>query len=120
MTRYFIELMGCIYLELLHNYNIFMEELEFEWSPTKAESNEWKHGVSFEEAKSIFYDANARLIYDSEHSAQESRFILLGISNRFRLLTVSHLYKKRDRLIRLISARPATKQERKQYEDFLK
>ncbi|MBD2328000.1 BrnT family toxin [Alkalinema sp. FACHB-956] len=96
-----------------------MDELEFEWNPLKAEANERKHGVSFEEAESVFYDEYARLIPDPDHSIGEERFILLGVSEISRLLTVVHLYKGSDRMIRIISARPATKQERHQYEEFL-
>lgn len=96
-----------------------MGEIEFEWNPSKAKTNERKHGVSFEEAQTVFSDENARLIYDPEHSVDEDRFLLLGVSDEFRLLVVSHLYKKSDRLIRIISARTATRYERKQYEEFL-
>jgi uncharacterized DUF497 family protein len=103
-----------------------MSEIEFEWNLSKAQSNERKHGVSFEEAQTVFYDENARLIYDPEHSIEEDRFLMLGMSNEFRLLIVSHLYKESDvydglrlRLIRIISARLATRRERQQYEDFL-
>jgi uncharacterized protein len=96
-----------------------MDELEFEWNPLKAETNQRKHGISFEEAESAFYDEYARLIPDPDHSIREERFLLLGVSEMSRLLTVVHLYKENDRLIRIISARPATKPERKQYEEFL-
>ncbi len=96
-----------------------MDELEFEWNPLKAEANQRKHGISFEEAESAFYDEYARLIPDPEHSIGEERFLLLGVSEVSRLLTVVHLYKANDRLIRIISARPATKPERSQYEDLL-
>lgn len=95
-----------------------MSELIFEWDEQKARANQQKHDVSFEEAQSVFYDENARLIYDSEHSQQEDRYILLGLSSSFRLLVVSHLYQESDEIIRIISARKATKQERKQYLDF--
>ncbi|MDJ0621040.1 MAG: BrnT family toxin [Calothrix sp. MO_192.B10] len=93
--------------------------MRFDWDEQKAESNEQKHGVSFEEARTVFYDENARLIYDPEHSVEEDRYIMLGISSLFRLLVVCHLYQKNDELIRIISARKATKQERQQYIDFL-
>ncbi|MEH2058315.1 MAG: BrnT family toxin [Nostoc sp.] len=96
-----------------------MSEIEFEWNLSKAKSNGRKHGVSFEEAQTVFSDENARLIYDPEHSVEEDRFLLLGMSDEFRLLVVSHLYKDSDRLIRIISARTATRHERKQYEEFL-
>jgi uncharacterized protein len=96
-----------------------MNELEFEWNPLKAEANQRKHGITFEEAESAFYDEYARLIPDPDHSIGEERFLLLGVSEVFQLLTVVHLYKENDRLIRIISARPATKYERNQYEEFL-
>jgi uncharacterized protein len=98
-----------------------MDEIEFEWNPLKAEANQRKHGISFEEAESAFYDEYARLLPDSAHSIGEERFLLLGVSEVSRLLTVVHLYKDKanDRLIRIISARPATKHERQQYEEFL-
>lgn len=95
-----------------------MNELRFEWDEYKAESNEQKHGVSFLEARTVFYDENARLMYDPEHSVQEDRYILLGMSSSLRLLVVCHLHRDNDELIRIISARKATKQERQQYRDF--
>jgi uncharacterized protein len=96
-----------------------MDELEFEWDPPKAEANQRKHGVSFEEAESVFYDEYARLVPDPDYSIGEERFLLLGVSEESRLLLVVHLYKGNDHLIRIISARPATKPERKQYEECL-
>ena len=71
-----------------------MSELRFEWDEFKAESNVLKHGVSFDEAQTIFYDENARLQYDSEHSQDEERYILLGMSSSLRLLVVSHFYQE--------------------------
>lgn len=95
-----------------------MSELRFEWDEYKARGNEQQHGISFEEAQAVFYDENARLMYDLEHSQEEDRYILLGISSSLRLLVVFHLYRKDDELVRIISARKATKQERQQYRDF--
>ncbi len=95
-----------------------MDELRFEWDQFKAESNEQKHGISFNEAQTIFYDENARLRHDSEHSVDEERYILLGMSSSLRLLVVSHIYQEDIELIRIISARKATKRERQQYRDF--
>jgi len=77
-----------------------------------------KHGVSFDEAQTIFYDENARLRYDSEHSQDEERYILLGMSSSLRLLVVSHFYQEEIELIRIISARKATTRERQQYREF--
>jgi len=95
-----------------------MSELEFEWDDQKARANERKHGISFQEAQTVFYDENARLLYDSNHSFDEERYILLGISNSLYLLVVCHVYKEDGGIIRIISARKATKQESKQYRSF--
>ena len=94
-----------------------MDELVFEWDPKKSASNEEKHGVSFEEAKTVFTDQFARLIADPDHSEKEDRFILLGTSIHSRLLVVCHCVRTKDS-IRIISARKADKQERKLYEVF--
>lgn len=94
-----------------------MKRLEFSWDAEKAKINEKKHGVSFEEAQTVFYDENARLIHDPDHSDEEDRFILLGMSWRFRILTGCHCYRAQDMVIRIVSARKATKRERTQYEE---
>ena len=96
-----------------------MKKISFVWDQTKAESNLQKHKISFEEAKTVFLDPNARMIFDPEHSGDEDRFILLGISYGLRLLVVCHCYKEDDMVIRIISARKANKNEQKQYESFL-
>jgi len=90
--------------------------IEFEWSQPKARANLKKHGVSFEEAQSVFYDDYARQFLDDEHSEDEERFILLGRSNRSRLLIVCHCERAGGDVIRIISARKATAKERKYYE----
>jgi uncharacterized protein len=95
-----------------------MSELSFDWDDQKAKVNEQKHGVSFEEAQTVFYDENARLRYDSDRSLDEERYILLGISSLLRLLVVCHVYREGQGIIRIISARKATKQEVKQYRSF--
>jgi len=92
-----------------------MKKLEFSWDHRKAETNKQKHGVSFEEAQSVFYDGNARIIHDLDHSEDEDRFILLGISLKLRMLVVSHCYRAQDSVIRIISARRATERERGKY-----
>ena len=92
-----------------------MNELRFEWHSTKSAVNAKKHGISFEEAKSVFSDENAKLIADPDHSDDENRFILLGISIRLRTLVVCHCYRGDDNIIRIISARKATTSERKIY-----
>lgn len=94
-----------------------MSDLRFEWDPRKAASNERRHGISFEEAKTVFYDEHAKLIDDPNHSADEDRFILLGMSAKLRVLIVVHAYRARDDVIRLISARKATRSERARYEE---
>ncbi len=93
--------------------------MEFRWDARKAALNLKKHGVSFAEAESVFYDAYARLISDPEHSAAEERFLLLGYSTSLRLLVVSHCYRKKEEEVRIISARKATRSERLQYEGFI-
>ncbi len=87
-----------------------MSELAFDWDDLKAKANERKHGVSFEEARTVFYDENARLRYDSDHSLNEERYILLGISSSLRLVVVCHVYREGNGIIRIISARKATNQ----------
>ena len=92
-----------------------MGNIEFAWDKRKARSNLTKHGVSFEEAQSVFLDESARLIDDPDHSEEEDRFLLLGYSFRARCLIVSHCYRESDSVIRLISARRATAQEENVY-----
>ncbi len=96
-----------------------MKNIEFSWDINKADSNLVKHSVSFEEAKTVFDDDNARLIYDPEHSEDEDRFILLGLSYKLKVLTVVHCYKDSENNIRIISARKSTKTEEKQYKEYL-
>lgn len=90
--------------------------LEFEWDPDKAEVNRKKHGVSFEEASTVFRDPLARLVDDPEHSFHEERYVLFGRSDADRLLAVMHTV--RGQALRLISAREMTPRERKQYATF--
>ena len=92
-----------------------MSEIKFVWDELKNKINQKKHGVSFEEAQTAFYDENARLIADPDHSEDEDRFILLGMSQRARLLIICHCYRENDEVIRIISARKADKQETNQY-----
>jgi len=92
--------------------------IKFAWDPRKARSNLVKHGVSFEEAQSVFLDEAARLIGDPDHSEDESRFLLLGYSTQARCLIVSHCYRETEFVIRLISARRATEKEEKSYWSF--
>lgn len=97
-----------------------MEEIKFIWDESKNNLNKKKHGISFEEAKTVFYDQNGRLIADPDHSAAEDRFILLGFSSHLNLLVVCHCYREDGDTIRIISARKATKTEKSQYKGFLR
>jgi uncharacterized DUF497 family protein len=95
-----------------------MEKIYFEWDENKNQINQNKHKISFKEAESVFYDENALLIDDPDHSDQEERFIILGYSNKANLLVVCHCYRASDTIIRIISARKATQSETRQYYDF--
>lgn len=90
--------------------------VHFVWDERKNESNKKKHGISFEEALSCFYDPLHVLINDPDHSNNEERMVLIGMSSKDRLLVVVHAEKTEDE-VRLISARKATRKERKQYEE---
>lgn len=90
-------------------------ELSFEWDEKKSVANKKKHHVSFEEAQAVFVDENALLIDDPDHSHEEARFILLGLSAKMRTLIVCHCYRKSNEVIRIISARKATRREQKGY-----
>jgi len=92
-----------------------MTELIFTWDPEKAISNLVKHAVAFEEAQTVFYDEFAVEFYDEEHAEWEHRFLLLGLSARMRILLVCHCYQEAESVIRIISARKATKQEAQNY-----
>ena len=96
-----------------------MDNIYFAWDENKNQINISKHGVSFSEGKTVFFDENALLISDPDHSIDEDRFILLGISEERRLLIVCHCYRSKDSIIRIISARLATKKEKQQYFDAL-
>jgi len=86
------------------------------WDNRKADSNNQKHGVSFEEAATVFEDENGLVIFDPDHSEEEDRFIILGFSNVLRLLVVCHCYREDEEQIRIISARKATVRESATYE----
>lgn len=90
--------------------------IEFEWDRDKAQSNRRKHGVSFEEARSVFYDEYARQFFDKDHAETEDRFIMLGLSDRSRILVVCHCERLQGRVIRLTSARKTTATERTYYD----
>lgn len=90
--------------------------MRFEWDPAKAASNARKHKVTFEVAKSVFYDDFAVQFFDEEHSSSEDRFLLLGMSSDSRLLLVCHCEREDGDVIRIISARKATANEAQFYQ----
>ena len=92
-----------------------MKPLKFEWDETKNRANLRKHGVSFAEAQSVFFDENAVEFYDDGHSGLEDRFLLLGLSARLRILLVCHCLRGGGSAVRIISARKATRNERELY-----
>ncbi|MFH2060070.1 MAG: BrnT family toxin [Pseudomonadota bacterium] len=92
-----------------------MKRIIFEWDDAKNKSNRTKHGVSFEEAQSVFFDESAIQFDDPDHSIDEERFLLLGFSQRLKVLVVCHCYRSNESIIRIISARKATKKEQKVY-----
>ena len=96
-----------------------MNGTTFSWDDRKERENQRKHGVSFDEAATVFADENARLKHDPDHSQDEDRFVLLGFSAKLRLLVVVHAYRQDEREIRIISARKAVPKERRQYGQFL-
>lgn len=97
-------------------YTVHMHELLFEWDEAKNRGNIRKHGVSFEEAQTVFLDDHAIRFYDPDHSDDEDRFLMMGISSKSRILIVCHCYMERDRIVRIISARKATRSEARHYE----
>jgi len=96
-----------------------MNQVSFTWDPEKNRINQSKHdGISFEEAQTVFLDDFARLIHDPNHSHDEDRFILLGLSKKANVLVVCHCYRETDSVIRIISARKANRNEEDSYERF--
>jgi uncharacterized DUF497 family protein len=93
------------------------DEVRFVWDPIKSRQNAQKHGVSFEEAQTVFLDERALLVDDPDHSVDEERFVLLGLSAFARHLVVCHCHRQTGELIRIISARKATAFERRVYAD---
>jgi len=104
--------------QLQRSYNVIMENIIFEWDENKNRINKAKHGIDFDEAKTVFYDGNAVLFDDPEHSMEEDRFLILGVSKYENLCIVSHCYRGGDNAIRIISARKATKNETKTYNRY--
>ena len=95
-----------------------MEYINFEWDENKNRINKVKHGIDFEEAATVFYDDDAIMFDDPEHSMEEERFLILGITKHENLCIVSHCYRGDDNIIRIISARKATKSETKTYNRY--
>jgi hypothetical protein len=93
-----------------------MQQLTFDWDEIKSRENKRKHGVTFEEAQSVFYDERAREYFDPDHSDTEDRFLLVGRSYKLRVLLICHCLRMSDRVIRIISARRATRAERLFYQ----
>ncbi len=92
-----------------------MKSIRFSWDEQKNRTNQKKHRVSFDEAQTVFFDENAIEYFDPDHSVDEDRFLMLGISFRLRVLVVSYRLRQRGSEIRIISARKATKKEQKVY-----
>ena len=96
-------------------YNVYMKSLSFEWDEAKNTANKRKHGVSFEEAQTVFLDERSVRYFDPDHSADEDRFLMLGMSWKLRVLIVCHCFRVDDSLIRIISARKADRKEARDY-----
>ncbi|MES9855245.1 MAG: BrnT family toxin [Sedimenticola sp.] len=92
-----------------------MKKIEFEWDSKKEKANTKKHGVTFDEARTTFYDEHALQFFDPEHSEDEDRFILLGTSFKLNTLVVCHCFRQDEKIVRIISARKADKDEAKVY-----
>ena len=101
-------------------YNVHMKLLVFEWDSKKEKANIKKHGVSFDEARTSFYDEHAVVFHHPDHSEEEDRFILLGTSYKLNTLVVCHCFREEETVIRIISARKADKDESNEYWEFRK
>ena len=102
-------------LSVNRNYNVHMQSLHIEWDQKKNRANRKKHGVSFEEARTVFYDESAIQFYDPDHSDEEDRFILLGLSLKPQVLVVCDCFRESETVVRIISARTADKDEDREY-----
>jgi uncharacterized protein len=96
-------------------YTVHMNEIVFEWDEAKSRLNRRKHGISFEEAQTVFFDENAIRFFDPDHSIEEDRFLMLGMSFHLRILVVCHCFRAGDSVIRIISARKANRKEQAAY-----
>ncbi|MCR5092790.1 MAG: BrnT family toxin [Lachnospiraceae bacterium] len=95
-----------------------MDDLIFEWDENKNQSNQKKHGISFEEAQEVFYDDDAILFDDPDNSEDEDRFLMIGLTQKEHLCIVSHCYRGNDNIIRIISARKAVTSEIRVYNEY--
>jgi uncharacterized DUF497 family protein len=95
-----------------------MSEMRFEWDEEKNQENKRKHGVPFEEAQTVFLDENSVRFFDPDHSRDEDRFIMVGMSIRLRVVVVCHCYRQDDSVIRIISARKADRKEQNDYRKY--
>ncbi len=93
--------------------------IAFEWDEEKDRANVKKHDISFEEASTVFMDENARIIADPDHSDEEDRFVMMGVSRNMNILVVCHCYRKEGQVIRIISARRANKMEQQSYKEHM-
>ena len=96
-------------------YTVYMGGLKFTWDENKNRANRRKHGVAFEEAQTAFFDEHAKMYFDPDHSEDEVRFILLGVSFRLRVLVLCHCYRESNTVVRIISPRKADKLEQADY-----
>lgn len=94
-----------------------MDTINFEWDENKNEINKKKHGLSFETAQEVFYDEFAVVFDDPDHSVGEERFLIIGMTESSKICIVSHCYRDSDNIIRIISAREATKREKTIYQE---
>ena len=92
-----------------------MKNLVFEWDSRKEKANVKKHGISFDEARTSFYDEHALVFHDPDHSEDEDRFILLGTSYKLNTLVVCHCFREKETVVRIISARKADRVESQEY-----
>ena len=113
------EFLGSVLLDRIsiYMYTVHMNELGFEWDQRKNRANIANHGVSFEEAQTVFKDENAIQYYDPDHCEDGDRFILLGLSTRLRVVVVCHCFRESELVVRIISARKATKPEQRNYRE---
>lgn len=103
-----------------HTHNVHMKLLVFEWDEKKEKANIKKHGATFEQARTTFYDEHAIVFHDPDHSEDEDRFILLGTSYKFNTLVVCDCFREEETVVRIISARKADKDESKEYWKYRK